>query len=130
MSPDQLFQLDVQQMFLDWGQPAQLRERRRQFDAESGLLVETKYPVPITVIPLEETPHPVTKMAASLNRTHRQFLVCESELPVGVELSSAQLGWKGLDFEVRSWSRSGQSDLLTLECVTDASPDWGEGHVH
>lgn len=130
MTPDHLFQQDSQQMFLDWGQTAQIRERTRQFDVESGHVVESRYSVSVTVIPLGEVPEYVARMAASLNYTHRLFLVRESELPKGIELSSAQLGWNGLEFEIRSWARSGHSDLVTLECVSDQSPVWGESHVH
>lgn len=130
MTPDQLFQQDSGQMFLDWGQPAQIRERSRQFDVETGNLVESRYSVSVTVIPLQGAPEHVARMAASLNHTNRLFLARESELPKGIELSSSQLGWNGLDFEIRSWARSGHSDLVTLECVSDQAPVWGESHVH
>ena len=112
-----LLQDDLERIFADWGEPATLLEIIRDYELETGQMVETRHGSEIQVIRGEDRPQLIGNISATLSLTRRLVLIRSRDLPNHIPLETARLAFAETTYEIRSIRESNQAGMMVLECI-------------
>jgi|GEM_PF-5308776 len=112
-----LGQTDLQQMFSDWGITAQLEEVLSRYNPLSGVVEERVFRTPISLLPQSIRMAGLKTSTANDNLLQRAWFLRPSEIPAGMELTTARIIVEDTRFEIQSVQETQTPGLVLVQCL-------------
>jgi len=122
---DHLPAADLDQLFADWGEPAQLEELTYFYDPGTGLMEESDSTIDVKVVASSRISNQGNGAVATNHDEHAVFLVRSADIPDGTDLSFTHLIVDGSRWSIEKF-RTTPAGLIAIDAKADRTQQFSD----